>query len=838
MHCSLRTEPPEPATSAALKPFSAAGRPASNVGHFGPPTVLGSWQACLFSSPVPGLPLLFLWASESNVKHFGPPSNPSQRLWPTPASQPGEGASGTCSPCTAALELSLRNLPPRQPSNPSRQLAGQPATLGILDRTQTVLGSWQACLFSSPVPGLPLLFLWASESNVRHFGPASNPSQRLWPTPASQPCLRQAGAWGGGLWNVQPVHCSLRNPSRQLAGQPATLGILDRPQTVLGSWQACLFSSPVPGLPLLFLWASESNVRHFGPPSNPSQRLWPTPASQPCLRQEPGEGASGTCSPCAAALELSLRNLPPRRPSNPSRQLAGQPATLGILDRPRQPSNPSRQLAGQPATLGILDRPQTVLGSWQACLFSSPVPGLPLLFLWASESNVRHFGPASNPSQRLWPTPASQPCLRQAGAWGGSLWNVQPVHCSLRTEPPEPATSAALKPFSAAGRPASNVRHFGPPPNRSRQLAGLRLLFACSRPASSVLMGVRKPGEGASGTCSPRTAALELSLRNLPPRQPSNPSRQLAGQPATLGILDRPQTVLGSWQACLFSSPVPSLPLLFLWASESNVRHFGPPSNPSQRLWPTPASQPCLRQAGAWGGSLWNVQPVHCSLRTEPPEPATSAAGRPASNVRHFGPPSAALKPFSAAGRPASNVRHFGPPPNRSRQLAGQPATLGILDRPKPFLAAGRPASSLRLFQACLFCSYGLPKATLGILARLQTLPSAFGLLLQRSLACVRREPGEGASGTCSPCTAALELSLWNLPPRQPSNPSRQLAGLPLLFLWASESDVRHILDRPRTLLGSWQACLFSSDGLPKATLGIVDRPQTLLGSWQASQQR
>ena len=175
------------------------------------------------------------------------------------------------------------------------------------------------------------------------------------------------------------------------------------------------------------------------------------------------------------------------------------------------------------------------------------------------------------------------------------------------------------------------------------------------------------------------------------------------------------------------------------------------------------------------------MQPVHCSLRTEPPEPATSAAlepfsaaGRPASNVRHFGPPSAALKPFSAAGRPASNVRHFGPPPNRSRQLAGQPATLGILDRPKPFSAAGRPASSLRLFQACLFCSYGLPKATLGILVRLQT--------LHRSLACVRREPGEGASGTCSPCTAALELSLRNLPPRQPSNPSRQLASLPLLL--------------------------------------------------------
>ena len=158
----------------------------------------------------------------------------------------------------------------------------------------------------------------------------------------------------------------------------------------------------------------------------------------------------------------------------------------------------------------------------------------------------------------------------------------------------------------------------------------------------------REPGEGASGTCSPCTAALELSLRNLPPRQPSNPSRQLAG-----------------------------LPLLFLWASESDVRHFGPASNPSQRLWPTPASQPCLRQAGAWGGSLWNAQPVHCL--------------------------------FSSDGLPK--------------------ATLGILDRPQTL---GKPASSLGLSQACLFSSYGLPKATLGIVDRPQTLLGSWQASQQR----------------------------------------------------------------------------------------------------------
>ena len=80
------------------------------------------------------------------------------------------------------------------------------ATLGIVDRPQTPLGSWQGCLS----------LLMASESNVTHCGPPPN-------------------------------------PSRQLAGLPATLGILETP---LGSWQACLFSWPVPGLPLLFLWAS------------------------------------------------------------------------------------------------------------------------------------------------------------------------------------------------------------------------------------------------------------------------------------------------------------------------------------------------------------------------------------------------------------------------------------------------------------------------------------------------------------------------------------------------------------------------------------------------------
>ena len=143
---------------------------------------------------------------------------------------------------------------------------------------------------------------------------------------------------------------------------------------------------------------------------------------------------------------------------------------------------------------------------------------------------------------------------------------------------------------------------------------------------------------------------------------------------------------------------------VLLWASKSDVRHFAPPSNPpprlqtlpsalpspaasnpSQRLWPTPASQPCLRQAGAWGESLWNVQPVHCS---------PSAFGLLLHRNR-------SLALLSAAGLPSAA------PANPPQRLWPTPA-------PQPC-----PLPLLGSSQACLFSSYGLPKATLGTLHRL-----------------------------------------------------------------------------------------------------------------------
>ena len=82
---------------------------------------------------------------------------------------------------------------------------------------------------------------------------------------------------------------------------------------------------------------------------------------------------------------------------------------------------------------------------------------------------------------------------------------------------------------------------------------------------------------------------------------------------------------------------------------------------------------------------------------------------------------------------------------------------------------------------------------------RPQTLPSAFGPLLHRSLARVRREPGEGASGGSLRSTqpwstqpvhcSLIELSLWKLPPRPaplffraPKVTSRRPQTLPSAF--------------------------------------------------------
>ena len=143
--------------------------------------------------------------------------------------------------------------------------------------------------------------------------------------------------------------------------------------------------------------------------------------------------------------------------------------------------------------------------------------------------------------------------------------------------------------------------------------------------------------------------------------------------------------------------PVRSLPPLFLWASEGNVRHFGPASKASR--------QPA--------GLLRPLCGLSCLL---------SSYGLPKGNVRHFGPASKASRQPAGLLRPlcglseACLLSSYGLPK----------ATLGILARLQTLpRASPQPCPLLGSWQACLFSSYGLPKATLGILARLQTLPRA-----------------------------------------------------------------------------------------------------------------
>ena len=175
-------------------------------------------------------------------------------------------------------------------------------------------------------------------------------------------------------------------------------------------------------------------------------------------------------------------------------------------------------------------------------------------------------------------------------------------------------------------------------------------------------------------------------------------------------------------------------------------------------------------------------------------------------------------------------------------------ATLGILARLQTLpRASPQPCPLLGSWQACLFSSYGLPKATLGILARLQTLPRTS----PQPCALLGRLPKTTFKhfGPPSKAFRPLAASLW--PVRSFSAAGRPLAAslwpvrsLPPLFLWASEGNVRHFgpaskaSRQPAGLLRplcGLSACLLSSYGLAKATLGILDRLQKPLGSRQAS---
>ena len=274
--------------------------------------------------------------------------------------------------------------------------------------------------------------------------------------------MRQAGAWGESPGTCSP--CSYGLPK-------ATLGILHRLQTLprgckpspaplAYSCTAALPSSSsrqLAGLPLLFLWASKSDVRHFAPPLNPPRAFKPFPAP--------------LAYSCIAALLASGGSLG-REPWNV------QPVLLWASKSDVRHFKPLGSLAY----------------SCTAALSSSSsrqLAGLPLLFLWASKSDVRHFAPPLNPPRAFkpFPAPLAYSCIAALLASGGSLgrepWNVQPV---------------------LLWASKSDVRHFAPPSNPPPRLQTLPsafgLLLHCSlalflfsaarRPASSLLMGFQK----------------------------------------------------------------------------------------------------------------------------------------------------------------------------------------------------------------------------------------------------------------------------------------------------------------------------------------------------------
>ena len=408
-----------------------------------------------------------------------------------------------------------------------------------------------------------------------------------------------------------------------------------------------------------------------------------------------------------------------------------------------------------------------------------PVRSLPPLFLWASEGNVRHFGPASKASR--------QP----AGL-------LRPL-CGL--------SEACL--LSSYGLPKATLGILDrlQKPLGSRQ-ASCGLSVACPKPASSLLIGLLKA-----------TLGILARLQTLPRASP------------------QPCPLLGRWQACLFSSyglPKATLGILARLQTlpraspqpcpllgrlpKATFRHFGPPSKAfrplAASLWPVRSFSAAGRPLAA---SLWPV-------RSLPPLFLWASEG----NVRHFGPASKASRQPAGLLRPLCGL-------SEACLLSSYgllKATLGILARLQTLpRASPQPCPLLGSWQACLFSSYGLPKATLGILARLQTLPRASPQpcpLLGRLPKATFRH-----FGPPSKAFRSLAASLW--PVRSFSAAGRPLAAslwpvrsLPPLFLWASEGNVRHFglaskasrqpagLLRP--LCGLSEACLLSSYGLPKAT--------------------
>ena len=216
---------------------------------------------------------------------------------------------------------------------------------------QLAKSSNPSCLFSSnrrPASSLLMGFQKRRFGLLLHRSPAAaNPSQRLalprgfkpFPAPLAYSCIAALPASGGSLGRepleraaralqpqrLWPTPASQPQPCPLIGSRPALRSACKpSPAPLAYSCTAALPSSSsrqLAGLPLLFLWASKSDVRHFAPPLNPPRGFKPFPAplayscvaALPCLcvRREPGERASGTCIAALPASGGSLGREPP-----------------------------------------------------------------------------------------------------------------------------------------------------------------------------------------------------------------------------------------------------------------------------------------------------------------------------------------------------------------------------------------------------------------------------------------------------------------------------------------------------------------------------------------------
>ena len=331
------------------------------------------------------------------------------------------------------------------------------------------------------------------------------------------------------------------------------------------------------------------------------------------------------------------------------------------------------------------------------------------MLLWASKSDVRHFKPL------------------------GSL-----AYSCTAALPSSSSRQLAGLPLLFLWASKSDVRHFAPPLNPPRAFKPFPAPLAYSCIAALLASG-GSLGREPWNVQPVLLWASKSDVRHFAP--PSNPPPRLQTLPSAFGLL--PAALPSS-----SSRQLAGLPLLFLWASKSDVRHFAPPLNPPRAFKPFPAplaysciaALPCLcvrREPGerASGTCIAALPASGGSLGREPLE----RAARALQPQRLWPTPASQPQPCPLIGsRPAlrSACKPF-PAPLAYSCSAALPASGGSLGREpwnvQPVLLWASK-SDVRLFAPP---SNPPP--------RLQTLPSAFGLLLHRSLACLRREPGERA---------------------------------------------------------------------------------------------